>query len=156
MKKFIHSVITVLILAVWSACLPAADSDSNLKTLVIHTSGGQQLSYHIEVADTDATRRRGLMYRQHMPADQGMLLDFGGNHNVGIWMKNTYISLDIIFIDAGGRIVYIYPDATPLSTRTISTGQSVRAVLELNGGQARDKGIAPGDEVVFPTFTSEK
>ena len=108
------------------------------------------------MADTDATRRRGLMYREHMPSDQGMLLDFMGNHNVGIWMKNTYISLDLIFIDAAGRIVYIYPDATPLSTRTISTEQRVRAVLELNAGQIEAHGIQVGDHVVFPSFNSNE
>lgn len=110
------------------------------------------ITYHVEVADTDTARHLGLMYRDKLPADQGMLLDFPRDANVGIWMKNTYIPLDLIFIDGMGTIVYIYQGATPLSTRTISTGQRVRAVLEINAGQVADHNIRTGDRVVFPAF----
>lgn len=135
-----------------TACSKTVSSDNSLETLIIKKSGGEQITYHVEVADTDATRHRGLMYREQLPDDQGMLLDFMGNHNVAIWMKNTYISLDIIFIDAAGQIVHIHHGATPLSTRTISTDQRVRAVLELNAGQTDVHGIRDGDRVMFPSF----
>ena len=154
MKSFNIFAFSVLLLIIGNSCVSAASSEADLETLVIRKSGGEQIIYHIEVADTVATRRRGLMYRKQMPADQGMLLDFMGNHNVGIWMKNTYIPLDLIFIDAAGKIVYIYPDATPLSTRTISTDQRVRAVLEVNGGQAKAHGLQVGDQVIFPSFNA--
>ena len=154
MKTFKICAISVLMLITVNAGVSAAGSEAKLETLIIKKSGGEQITYHIEVADTVATRRRGLMYREHMPADQGMLLDFMGNHYVGIWMKNTYIPLDLIFIDAAGKIVYIYPDATPLSTRTISTDQSVRAVLEVNGGQLKAHAIQVGDRVIFQSFNT--
>jgi len=156
MKIFNLRAFSVLILLASTVSVPAAASDTELESLIIQKSNGEKITYHIEVADTDATRRRGLMYREHMPTDQGMLLDFMGNHNVGIWMKNTYISLDLFFIDAAGKIVYIYPGATPLSTRTISTDKSVRAVLELKAGQAEAHEIQVGDRVVFPSFNSSE
>lgn len=156
MKKFIFHAFSVFIFLTGTACVPAAISDTELETLIIQKSDSEKITYHIEVADTDATRRRGLMYREHMPSDQGMLLDFMGNYNVGIWMKNTYIPLDLIFIDAAGKIVYIYPDATPLSTRTISTDRRVKAVLEVNSGQVKVHGVRVGDRVVFPSFNSSE
>ena len=141
-----------LLFFIFTACSTAVSSDGALETLIINKSGGEKISYHVEVADTDTARHRGLMYRDKLPSDQGMLLDFPGNANVGIWMKNTYISLDLIFIDGTGKIVYIYQGATPLSTRIISTDQKVRAVLEINAGQVAEHEIRKGDQVIFPSF----
>lgn len=135
-----------------AACSAAVSSDTELETLVINQSGGREVSYHVEVADTDADRHRGLMFREHLPEDQGMLLDFLRNERAGIWMKNTYVPLDLIFIDGMGKIVYIYEGATPLSTRVISTDQNVRAVLEINAGQVKGHDIRVGDLVDFPSF----
>ena len=81
-----------------------------------------------------------------------MLLDFLHNANVGIWMKNTYVPLDLLYIDGMGKIIYIYQGATPLSTRIISTDQKVRAVLEINAGQVAAHEIQVGDRVDFPSF----
>jgi hypothetical protein len=156
MKIIIAGSLAALMILAGAAGTPAVSSDGELEILVIQKSGGEQITYHVEVANTDATRRRGLMYREQLPADQGMLLDFMGGQNVAIWMKHTYISLDIIFIDAAGKIVYIHHSATPLSTRTISTDQRVRAVLELNAGQVDAHGMRVGDQVIFPSFDASE
>ena len=106
----------------------------------------------MEIADTDATREKGLMFRKSLPEGQGMLFDFHEEQPVGFWMQNTYIPLDMIFIRGDGSILRIAENTEPLSTRIIPSGGPVRAVLELIGGSARKFGIAPGDKVAFPIF----
>src|SRR3990172_4405307 len=91
-------------------------AENSLEKLTIRTVTGKEINYQIEIADTDETRRRGLMYRMEMATNQGMLLDFGSAQKVAIWMKNTYLPLDIIYIDTAGIITKIVPDAVPHST----------------------------------------
>lgn len=137
-----------------SACSPASGSDAGLQTLIVKKSSGEEISYQIEVADSDVSRRRGLMYRKYMPEEEGMLLDFRRGARVGIWMKNTFIALDLLFINNAGEIIHIHEGAVPLSTRTITGGNNVRAVLEINAGQVEQKNIQVGDRVVFPSFVT--
>ncbi len=92
------------------------------------------------------------MFRQSMPADQGMLFDFERDQMVSMWMRNTFIPLDMLFIFADGRIHRIEHRTEVESERTISSGVPVRAVLELNAGTAERLGIRPGDRVVHPMF----
>lgn len=106
----------------------------------------------VEVARTDKQRETGLMFRKEMPERQGMLFDFKQDQPVYMWMKNTFIPLDMLFIRADGTIARIEAMTTPFSERTISSGEPVRAVLELNGGAARRLGIAPGDRVSNTLF----
>lgn len=108
--------------------------------------------FAVEIADTDEKRAQGLMFRKHLPEGRGMLFDFGREQDVSMWMKNTYISLDMLFIRGDGRILRIAEHTEPLSTRTIPSGGPVRAVLEVAAGTARRLGIAPGDRVAFPIF----
>lgn len=108
--------------------------------------------FAVEIADTDEERAKGLMFRKHLPEGRGMLFDFGREQDVSMWMKNTYISLDMLFIRGDGRILRIAEHTEPLSTRTIPSGGPVRAVLEVAAGTARRLGIAPGDRVAFPIF----
>lgn len=115
-------------------------------------SGGTRHNFRVEFAKTDADRARGLMFRQSMPADQGMLFDFERDQMVAMWMRNTFISLDMLFIFADGRIHRIEPRTEVQNERTISSGVPVRAVLELNAGTAERLGIKPGDRVVHPMF----
>ena len=89
-----------------------------------------------------------------MPSDQGMLLDFKADRDVAIWMKNTYIPLDLIYIDRRGLIVYLHRGAVPHSEESIRAGASVRAVLEVNAGQIDRHGLSVGDTVVFRSFRS--
>lgn len=115
-------------------------------------SGERRHSFTVEVARTDQDRGRGLMFRQHMPQDQGMLFDFERDQMVTMWMKNTYLSLDMVFIFADGRIHRIESRTEPESERTISSGVPVRAVLELNANVASRLGLRPGDRIVHPMF----
>jgi uncharacterized membrane protein (UPF0127 family) len=108
--------------------------------------------FKVEVARNDADRSQGLMYRRTMPADQGMLFDFGRVAPVSMWMQNTYLSLDMLFVRPDGTIARIAANTEPLSTRTISSGEPVLSVLELNAGTAAKLGIKPGDRVEHPLF----
>jgi hypothetical protein len=103
--------------------------------------------FRVEVADTDAARERGLMYRRRLGADRGMLFDFKTVQPVSFWMKNTYIPLDMVFIGPDGRIVSIARNATPMSESLIPSAGPVLEVLELRGGRAAEIDAAPGDTV---------
>jgi uncharacterized protein len=122
------------------------------ETLSIATQAGQRQAFRVEVARNDADRAQGLMFRRSMPADQGMLFDFGRVEPVSMWMQNTYLPLDMLFIRADGTIARIAPNTEPLSTRTILSGEPVLSVLELNAGTAARLGIKPGDRVEHPMF----
>ncbi len=108
--------------------------------------------FSVEIADNDAEREKGLMYRKELPEGRGMLFDFHREQDVSFWMQNTYIPLDMLFIRADGSILRIVEDTEPLSTRLIPSGGPVRAVLEVIGGTARKLGIAPGDRVASSIF----
>lgn len=124
---------------------------AQLKSLEIVSKSGVHV-FSVEIAETPAEREKGLMFRKQLPDGQGMLFDFESEQSVAMWMKNTYIPLDMMFIRGDGRIARIAENTTPLSTATIPSGASVRAVLEVAGGTAARLGIAPGDRVAFPIF----
>ena len=115
-------------------------------------SGGKRHQFQVEVADTGETRARGLMYRRQLPRGQGMLFDFGREKLIMMWMKNTFLPLDMVFIAGNGRIVNIVRDTVPLSLDIIESGAKVRAVLELNAGTTRRLGIKTGDRVIHRMF----
>ena len=92
------------------------------------------------------------MFRQRLPEDRGMLFDFGEPRPVSMWMKNTYIPLDMIFIRADGTIRRIAANTEPLSERTVPSSGAVRYVLEVIGGTAKKLGIEPGDKVSGPAL----
>ncbi|MBC6980857.1 DUF192 domain-containing protein [Caulobacter sp. 17J80-11] len=106
----------------------------------------------VEIADTEAERERGLMFRQQMAPDQGMLFEFPNAAERSFWMKNTYLPLDIIYIGADGRIVSIARRATPFSETPIPSYGAAAGVLEINGGLAEELGIEPGDLIRHPFF----
>ena len=108
--------------------------------------------FTVEIADTEPARERGLMFRKELPSGQGMLFDFHRDQQVGFWMKNTLIPLDMLFIDKSGRIANIAHSAKPLSEEVIMSEGQVRAVLEVAGGTAKRHGIEPGDRVYNPIF----
>jgi uncharacterized protein len=140
-------VICALALALASARAPAAD----LNTLEIVSKTGVHV-FSVELAVTDEDRARGLMFRRELRDGQGMLFDFGHDQEVAMWMKNTLIPLDMMFITAGGRILRIAENTEPMSTRIIPAGGPVRAVLEVIGGTAKRYGITAGDRVAHPWF----
>ena len=121
------------------------------QTLEIASKSGVHV-FSVEIADNDAERAKGLMYRKELPEGQGMLFDFHREQEVSFWMQNTYIPLDMVFIRADGRILRIAENTEPLSTRLVPSGGPVRAVLEVIGGTTRKLGIAPGDRVASPIF----
>lgn len=106
----------------------------------------------VELALTPRQRAHGLMFREEMAPDAGMLFLFEREAPRSFWMKNTYLPLDILFIDRTGRIVSIAPDTVPLSEASIPSGAPAMGVLELNAGVAAALGIAPGDRVVHRAF----
>lgn len=108
--------------------------------------------FEVEVMRDDAGRSRGLMFRRHMAADHGMLFDFERDEPVTMWMKNTYLPLDMVFIRPDGSVSRIAADTEPLSTAIIPSGSPVVAVLELNAGTAARLGLQAGDRVEHPMF----
>jgi len=108
--------------------------------------------FQVEIAETAAQRAQGLMWRMHLPMGTGMLFDFKISGPVIMWMKNTYIPLDILFITAKGVILNIARETLPHSTRHIPSKGPVRAVLELPGGSANQFGIRAGDRVDHAIF----
>ena len=109
-------------------------------------------AFTVEVADDREEISFGLMERESLDADKGMLFDFDPPREPSMYMKNTLIPLDMIFIADDGSIEMIARNTVPGSLRTISPGVPVRAVLEINGGQAAELGILPGDTVQHPLF----
>ncbi|HXQ40157.1 MAG TPA: DUF192 domain-containing protein [Candidatus Udaeobacter sp.] len=137
------------ILILWMGVLLAIATGaaaSQAEDLDIVTSQGPQ-HFSVELATTEAERELGLMYRQNLAADAGMLFIYPGEQEVAFWMKNTLIPLDMLFIGADGRIRRIEERAIPLNETPISSIYPVKAVLEVNGGTVERLGIHAGDLV---------
>lgn len=124
-----------------------------LERVIVETAKSERV-FDVEVVREERERNRGLMFRQSMPDKSGMLFDYNPPQEVAFWMKNTYISLDIIFIDANGRIIRIAENTTPLSLEQIPSGGVARAVLEIKGGQSAKLGIKVGDRVRHALFNA--
>ncbi|MFD0938850.1 DUF192 domain-containing protein [Methylobacterium trifolii] len=137
--------------------LPAVSAQEAAKTepLAIQSKSGTH-RFAVEVMRTDADRSRGLMFRRSMAADHGMLFDFEQVEPVSMWMKNTYLPLDMLFIRADGTVSRIAADTEPLSTAIVASGEPVLSVLELNAGTAARLGLAPGDRVEHPLFQGRR
>ena len=118
---------------------------------IISQQGGPHI-FRIEVVDDDEERARGLMFRREMAPDAGMLFDFGEDRPVSMWMKNTYIPLDMLFIKSDGTIITIEQLTEPHSLKSIPSRFPVRAVLELNGGTVAQLQIKLGDRVSHALF----
>lgn len=122
-------------------------SAESLQTIAILTKDGRK-TFTVETATTREQRDRGLMFRTHLAERHGMLFDFEHDQEVRMWMKNTLIPLDMVFITADGRIHRIERDAKPGSLALIASDGPVRSVLELNAGDASRYGIEAGDCIV--------
>ena len=146
------------LLAVLSVSLAQAqDRDlvdfGETETLTI-TSGETQHVFNVEIADTDEKQAQGLMFRKSLADDAGMLFEFSSPKVATIWMKNTEISLDIVFVRKNGTIVKIEHSAQPNTLRSASSEAIVAAVLELPAGKTQDLGISPGDIVSHDFFVA--
>jgi uncharacterized membrane protein (UPF0127 family) len=120
--------------------------------LEIRSAAGKHW-FNVAIASTEAQDRQGLMLVKHLPDDFGMLFPLPRPRTMYMWMKNTLIPLDMVFIDAKGRVVCLRENAKPLDLTTISCEQPVKAVLEIAGGQAKLRGIAVGDTVVHHSIS---
>lgn len=146
----------LLLLTLFALSAPVAAAESGgtfpRSTLEIATADGRRLAFSVELAQDNAQRGLGLMYRQKMAADAGMLFDFQTDQDVAMWMKNTFIPLDMLFVRADGTIHRIVERTVPQSLETIWSQGKVRAVLEVNGGTVSRLGIRPGDTLVHGIF----
>jgi uncharacterized membrane protein (UPF0127 family) len=124
---------------------------ASIQPLEIVTKSGVRV-FSVEMATSEEEKTTGLMYRKELADGKGMLFDFSPEQQVSMWMKNTFISLDMIFIRADGRILRIAENTEPQSTRIIPSGGLAKGVLEVIAGTAKKYGIAPGDRVAHPLF----
>lgn len=124
---------------------------AEVQALEIVTKSGVQV-FTVEVAKTEQERATGLMYRKELPEGRGMLFDFSPEQQVSMWMKNTFIPLDMIFVRGDGRILRIAENTEPQSEKIISSGGLVKGVIEVAGGTAKKLGIVAGDRVGHPLF----
>ncbi len=127
------------------------------ETLLIETAAGSEpLSFSVEVARSPQQKSLGLMFRRELPALTGMLFPYPTDQEVTMWMKNTFIPLDMVFIRSDGVVHRIEANTEPFSERIIKSGGPVSGVLEIAGGEARRLGIARGDKVLHPEFAAKR
>ena len=115
-------------------------------------AAGSRTEISTEIALTEPEQEQGLMFRTGMADNAGMLFIYEQTHDLSMWMHNTYISLDMVFMRADGTIIRIETNAEPLSDRVIASGGPVKAVLELTAGTAQRLGLKPGDKVDSPAL----
>lgn len=151
--------VVAVILFVWAMAAPVAAEGRGaggverfeVATLEIRTRTGSHW-FTVELARTARQHARGLMFRRRLAPDTGMLFLYRTTQPVTMWMKNTFVPLDMLFVAADGRIVRIAQRTVPHSIQTIPSGGPVSAVLEVNGGTAERLGIRTGDRIVHPAF----
>lgn len=128
-----------------------------VEELSIVKQDGLRETFRVELAETITQVQKGLMFREQMPKDAGMLFYFGGGEGeVSFWMKNTLIPLDMIFIRGDGTIAHIHENAVPHSLQSVPSRYPVAAVLEINGGESAARGIAVGDRVDHRYFAATR
>lgn len=147
---------------VLSACQPEETKactkidNQNPNQLIIEGGGCKSSTFSVELALSQRQKMQGLMNRTSMPVDAGMLFMFNNEQERGFWMKNTLIPLDMIFIKRDGRIHHIHSNAKPHDLNSIKSNGPVIAVLEINGGMAKELGIEVGDTINHPFFNQTK
>jgi uncharacterized membrane protein (UPF0127 family) len=142
--------LALALLLSWEAGLAAGSG-----SLVLKTATGDH-NFTIEVATTDQERALGLMFRRSLPENAGMLFLYDRPQPAAMWMKNTLIPLDIVFIAADGTVHRIESNTEPFSTALVSSEGPVVGVLELNAGEAGKIGLKRGDKVVYPGLAKDK
>lgn len=154
--RLVRGVSLWLVLALWPV-LMAASPASALESfatsgLSVETASGRVYHFTVELALTPQQQAQGLMFRQSMAPDTGMLFVYSTPQPAAFWMKNTLIPLDMLFIAPDGRVVNIHDRAVPHSEDAIRSDGAVLGILEINGGLANRLGIRPGDRVRHPVF----
>lgn len=138
---------------VGAADLDAAFPRSNLQ---IATPDARLHRFDVWVADNDPRRMRGLMFVRELPAGTGMLFIYPTAQPIGMWMKNTFIALDMLFVDHQGKVIRVAHDTVPFSLETIHSGGAAQGVIELPAGTARALNINAGARVLHPAFTGSQ
>ena len=149
MRVLIGLTIVSLLVA---SCLPDAPANEGTANTLTIVSGSGRHQFKIEVAATGDAQARGLMFRRTLAPDAGMLFVYPSTAPLTMWMKNTYLPLDMLFIDDAGRITHFVERTVPLSTKIVRSNGPARAVLEVNGGTVSRLGIVKGDRVIHPFF----
>ncbi len=150
-----HLGLAVVFLLVLGGSAHAREAELALEPLSIVTTAGV-VTFEVEVARRPKAQARGLMFRHSLAPDRGMLFLFGHEQRLRFWMKNTYLSLDMIFIRKNGRIAAVVTDTVPLSEASISPDMRASAVLEVNAGTAERLHIGVGDEVRHEAFGNDR
>ena len=158
-RKFLpaRALLAACLLIAPGAALPQGAAPEPLSAfpqslLAIRTSSGKVVNFKIWEADTPKREQQGMMFIREMDEHTGMLFMFPENKPVTMWMKNTYVSLDLVFLNAQGKIDYIAANATPRSEAIIGPPTPEFAVLELKGGACESFGIKVGDKVLHKNF----
>jgi uncharacterized protein len=145
----------LLALLLLMAAAPSAEAKMRRETLTLVTAAGER-KIDIEVAETMEEKALGLMFRTTLADTAGMLFPYGSPQELTMWMRNTYIPLDMVFIRADGVVHRIEVRTTPLSEKVIASEGNVTAVLELAGGASERLGLKPGDRVLHSHFKTAK
>lgn len=144
-----------LTLVAVAALSGAARADCAPDQVELRTLFGAVQRFSVDLADDPDERARGLMFRDRMPMASGMLFVFPAPKHATFWMKNTPLSLDIIFADATGLVTHVQDRAEPMSEALIDGGEGVAFVLEINGGLALPMGIVPGAVLRHPAIAQD-
>ena len=148
MINFVKSAVMALFLLLNAAGLGSTAVRFETQPLTIVTADGVRHAFTAELALNDAQREQGLMRRTTMAPDAGMLFDFGTSRDVMMWMKDTVLPLDMLFIDKTGTVTRVQENAVPFSEAIISSRGPIKYVLELNAGRAKALGLRAGDKVL--------
>ena len=145
-RNYLHPILLVVALL----ALTLASSASANDQAIFPGIKGEAVAFDLEIADTQAKRKKGLMYRTELAENAGMLFVYSHPQVITMWMENTYIALDMLFLDRLGQIVSISENARPLSRKVISSQEPAKYVLEVRAGTARRLGLKAGDPVLLP------
>jgi uncharacterized membrane protein (UPF0127 family) len=153
MRAIARVVVLFMLVAVAQAQAPRDYQPAQLRdfprgSLVIERADGRD-TFRIWFADSPARQEQGLMWIRQLPADCGMVFPLDPPRQMNMWMKNTFVPLDMLFYDAAGRITHIHSGAVPQSEAIISSGGTVAGVVEILAGEAARRGIRVGDRMVI-------
>lgn len=146
--------LAVVLAALPGAALEACANNLRVEPVVLVSESGRH-TINAEIADTPETKATGLMFRRSLDPDAGMLFIYDRPLNITMWMRNTYISLDMIFADASGTIIRIARNTEPFSTDIIEAGGPAKVVLEVPAGTARRLNLKPGDRLEHRSVTAD-
>lgn len=150
MRRF-APLVAAAALGVACAGTPARFASLEEARVTVTTASGTH-AFVVWIAADEASRERGLMHVRELPPDRGMLFLFDRPQPLAFWMKDTVLSLDLVFVDAAGRVLNVANHAEPLSLAPIRSQGDALAVLEVVAGTARNIGLKPGDRLALPTL----